>query len=64
LSRILDPISDLLCLARLARFVLTASAVNAAEPLQIPIHLKQGGVELRPGHAEPIKERVADIMIR
>ena len=34
------------------------------EAFQIPIHLKHGGVELRPDHAEPIKERVADVMIR
>ena len=34
------------------------------EAFQIPIHLKHGGVELRPDHAEPIKERVAEIMIR
>jgi hypothetical protein len=34
------------------------------EAFQIPIHLKHGGVELRPDHAEPIKKRVADIMIR
>jgi hypothetical protein len=33
------------------------------EPYQIPIHLKHGGVEFRPDHAEPIKERVAEIMI-
>jgi hypothetical protein len=34
------------------------------EAFQIPIHLKHGEVELRPDHAEPIKERVADVMIR
>ena len=34
------------------------------EAYQIPIHLRHGGVELRPDHAEPIKNRVAEIMIR
>lgn len=34
------------------------------EAYQIPIHFKTGGVELRPDHAEPIKKRVAQILIR
>ena len=34
------------------------------EAFQIPIHFKHGGVELRPDHAEPVEERVADIVIR
>ena len=33
------------------------------EAYQIPIHLKHGGIKLRPDHAEPIKEQVAEIMI-
>ena len=31
---------------------------------QIPIHLRNAGVELRPDQAEPIKKRVAQILIR
>lgn len=34
------------------------------EAYQFPIHLKDGGGELRPDHAEPIKKRVARILIR
>jgi hypothetical protein len=34
------------------------------EAYQIPIHLRHGGFELRLDHAEPIRERVAGIMIR
>ncbi len=34
------------------------------EAYQIPIHLKNGGVELRPDHVEPIKRRAAQILIR
>ena len=34
------------------------------EAYQIPIHFKHGGVEFRPDHAEPVKERVAEILIR
>lgn len=34
------------------------------EAYQIPIHFKNGGIELRPDHAEPISERVAQILMR